>query len=1338
MASQTASIVVTDLVASTEHRVRLGEERAEELRRAHDRELVEIIADAGGTVVKGLGDGVLASFDSAAEALSAAVAAQRRIGPALTPLAGEPVEVRVGVSAGDVTVEGGDCFGTPVVEASRLCAGAQPGEVLVADVVVTLARGRGGHTFEAVGPLALKGLPDAVIAHRVVVDHAATGPQRPPDGLRYQVLGGLAVLGADGPLDLGGPKQRAVLAALLLEPGQSVPADRLADMVWGDQPPASADGSLQAYVANLRRALEPGRRPREAPRILLTVPAGYVMAVERDDLDLTRFEGLAATGHRLLAEGDAGAARQVLDAALSAWTGPLLPELADSDWVVRSAERLSQLRAQVLEDRADAGLALGETGELVAHLRSAIELEPYRERLHAQLALALYRAGRQREALLALQEVRRVLVDEVGIEPGPALRQLESDILAQVPALDAGRPVATAIRAPERPAPVIAPPTERAADTAPGRDASLVGRDTELAVLLDAYTHVAAGEGRPVVVSGEPGIGKTRLVEELTARVPDAVVAWGRCPESAVQSAYWPCIQIGRQLEGAEALDPAVVSTLLPVEDVQLGEPAVEQLPLQLAVAKMLTSTTRPLVLVVDDLQWADVSSLRMIEFVAAEVRRAPVLLVVTTRPVGPDAPAALVDCLGELARQPGAVRIELGGLSRSEVQRWIDRRVEGRAIPEVTSLVLERTGGNPFFVGEVIELLAGEGRLTDADAVARGTPVPAAVQDVVRRRVNRLPPATQQVLAAASVVGRWFDADIVGAMTGLEPLDVLDALEPATDAGLAIDGDRPGRFQFAHVLVADTMIAELSAARRARLHAATAEAIVRLRAGDIDAHVAEVAHHAMEGALAGTAEHAYEWSVRAARQASARLAHDDAAGHWQRAVQALELARPGDRQARVEALTEQGIAHLRVDDVAAGYTALVAAIDLAIELDDPVLIARAAAAMNVDTIWMAGEVGATAVDAVRALERALDALPDGPVAERLLARGALADNAYWQWPTQRLDDFLAETLSEARAHGDPAIVARTLQKRVQALWRARTEAEREAAADELLELSQTTELPPPLHAVALFQAGATAWERGDVTGAERFVQAAAPVAQRTGSPALITQLGFFRTSIHCWYGRFDAAEESLQESYELYRRTRRWAAESIRAGSRLVILAERDQLDLVLDEDLPHLLAEPYGRWFREGVALALTEAGRLDDADALLQGTPPPLDDCWLYVGVLCAAAHSRCALGDVATARMIRDHLRPLGPRLGTVGTGAGFGDLDFALARIEQLLGDTDAARRHIERSVDFLRRTGEGPWVARSLLFHAELTGDQATWAEAAEMVERLDLRLLRRRIHPST
>jgi DNA-binding SARP family transcriptional activator len=247
--------------------------------------------------------------------------------------------------------------------------------------------------------------------------------------MEFRILGPLEVDGDDGSVRLGGTQQRALLAILLLHANAPVSIDRLMDDLWGDERPATAAHTIRVYVSNLRKLL--GRE-----RVVTSGP-GYLLQVERDELDLERFERLVQEGRDALAVGESERAGERLREALSLWRGPPLSDFVYESFAQSATARLDELRLTALEDRIDADLVAGKHGPLVAELQQLVAEHPLRERLRAQLMLALYRAGRQAEALDVFQQSRRLLVDELGIEPGPALQELERAILRQDSALAA-------------------------------------------------------------------------------------------------------------------------------------------------------------------------------------------------------------------------------------------------------------------------------------------------------------------------------------------------------------------------------------------------------------------------------------------------------------------------------------------------------------------------------------------------------------------------------------------------------------------------------------------------------------------------------------------------------------------------------------------------------------------------------------------------------------------------------------------------------------------------------------------------------------------------------------
>ena len=265
--------------------------------------------------------------------------------------------------------------------------------------------------------------------------------------LEFSVFGRIEVLHGVRPVDLGGRMQRTVLSILLVSVNRVVPTERLIDQLWDGEPPASAGGALQVYIANLRRALEPDRAPRTPPGVLLTQPPGYLLRLDPQAFDVARFESLVGEGRALLAARQWAPARDVLIRALSTWRDTPYADLALEAWARPEVARLGDLRAAAGQDLAEARLGLGEDSLAADELERLVVAEPFRERGWELLALALYRCGRQADALRTLAEVRRILAEEVGLEPRPSLKELESDILRHAPGLE--RALVPSAEAPE-------------------------------------------------------------------------------------------------------------------------------------------------------------------------------------------------------------------------------------------------------------------------------------------------------------------------------------------------------------------------------------------------------------------------------------------------------------------------------------------------------------------------------------------------------------------------------------------------------------------------------------------------------------------------------------------------------------------------------------------------------------------------------------------------------------------------------------------------------------------------------------------------------------------------
>ena len=725
-------------------------------------------------------------------------------------------------------------------------------------------------------------------------------------GVEVRLLGPLEVRDGGTVLALGPRRQRALLARLALAAGRTVPAEQLLDDLWGEQPPGSAAKMIQVYVSGLRKVLPPGR--------LATRPPGYALRLEPGEADLSRFERLALDGRAALGAGDAGRAAGLLADALDLWRGPPLAEFTEPFADLERA-RLEDFRLACEEDRLDAELALGRHSALVGELEALAARHPLRERLRAQLVLALYRSGRQAEALAAYTAFRRHLADELGLDPSPALRELEGRILAQDPAL-AVPATAPGERLPSAALPVAGP----RADPEPVA-ATLPGRERELRRLEQSLTRAGAGARRVVVVTGERGIGKSTLVDAFLAALPAGVlVARGQAHRhQGTPEPYGPVIDaLGRLADGPDgeavravlaerapawlAHLPWITEDAAPVRGVTAGRMVRE-----LVEALQRLAADRTVVLALEDLEWSDPSTRTALEALAGGRTPARLLVLLTCTD---DAHAEAGDPVGRVVRElclrgPGDL-VALGGLSEAALAASVAARFPGREVPDGLAATLwERSsGGHPLLAGQLLDhWLATEAVADDGTALRLpGGPerlregVPVSLRAAVADRLAGLEAPLADALRAAAVAGPVFRTDVLAAA-----LDVPDAEAARRCARLAAAGllrvtgeGADGPWAFVHALVQEATVAATGRADRTLLHRRIGAHLGA--AGSAPAAV--VAHHLLE---AGEAADAVRFLRRAAEDAFARRAHGEGAGLVREALVVLPRLPAGPERDRLE-----------------------------------------------------------------------------------------------------------------------------------------------------------------------------------------------------------------------------------------------------------------------------------------------------------------------------------------------------------------------------------------------------------------------------------------------------
>lgn len=452
-----------------------------------------------------------------------------------------------------------------------------------------------------------------------------------------RVLGSFAAEANGGTVPLGGPRQRGVLALLAAARGQVVPVDRMIEDLWRGEPPARALTSLQAYVSNLRRLLEPGRPPRTPARLLVSAAPGYALRLPPESVDAWRFEDLLDQAR---SETDPGVARARLAEALGLWRGPAFAEVADEPWAAAETARLNELRLVATELHVAAGLRAGVPAAVVPEAERLTRDEPLREegwRLHA---LALWSSGRQADALATLRRARGILAEELGLDPGPDLTALEKAILTQR---------TDVMRETVPPPPPAAPPPAR---PAPAAEAPFVGRDAQLSALVTAAAEAAADGARIALVTGEAGLGKSTLLEHLGRRLERDgwLVAAGHCPEVDGAPPAWAWTEALGAVAAttspdqyADDLAPLLTDTAPVNADATAG-----RFRLRRAVWRWLAAVAaeRPVAVVLDDLHWADAATLELLG--GGLGTRAPILIVAAYRA---DESGHLTETLASLAR---------------------------------------------------------------------------------------------------------------------------------------------------------------------------------------------------------------------------------------------------------------------------------------------------------------------------------------------------------------------------------------------------------------------------------------------------------------------------------------------------------------------------------------------------------------------------------------------------------------------------------------------------------------------------------------------------------------
>jgi DNA-binding SARP family transcriptional activator len=1112
---------------------------------------------------------------------------------------------------------------------------------------------------------------------------------------------------------LPGRQGRVVLAYLVVERDRLVPSEELAEAVWGPTPPPTWRPALRGVVSKVRGFLEELELPADD---MLTSSSGCYRLVLPGDatVDVELAGGEADAAERALAGGDLERALAAAESARALAGRPLLPG-QEGGWVERRRAAWQQVLVRVLQVMVDAFIARGRGDAAVQPATELVGLEPFRESAHLRLLHAHAAAGDRGEALRAYDRCRRLLAEELGVDPSPELEAAYLELLRD-----------EAVAAPTRRALLEGTPTAGTRG-----EGAFVGRGPELARLRAAWTGARAGRRRLVLVTGEAGIGKSRLAAELAALAAGdgAAVLRGRCDEQTgvaylpLRSALGPYLAACpterlRALVGPLGgelvrLWPELARRLPDLPAPTHSGPEEERYLLFEAVTGLLDAiaSTGPALLLVDDLHEADEQSLALLRHLAAATHPAALLVVLTAR----DEEAVRGDLAGVLAdllRVPGSEHLALGGLDERELADLAGTFSGGPSGPATATLarvIRGRTGGNPFFAGELLRHLAERGALA-AGAIPRTVAgpavedVPATVRLVVGQRLALLGDAVRHLLEVASVVGHSADLTLLARVADLGYDDVLDGLDAAVRAKLLDERPGvPGRYEFHHRIVHDLVYTGVLATRRSLLHHRVGEALEGLEgAGGGPDRLRELADHFALGE-AGDAGKAAEYARQAGDQALAQLLHEEAAHRYRQALTALDRAGAGTDQRRTDLLLALGEAWAKAGRPARATEAYLQAAEAARAAGSAQCLARAA--LGVGGLLGFWSLQADSGTPVALLREALAALGprDGALRALLLARlaGWQAVSAGREAAELREPPSFGEAMALARRLRDPRTLALVLADRASAmsgvaLGRPGGPGEALGSSAELVRLAARLGDDGLVRAASLPRAEALL-AAGDLDGLDELVEAAGRTAGRRRVPYQRWLSLVVRAMQAIMRGEL-AEGERLAERALAYGLDKIDGAVGHTHGAQLVLLRWLQGRPGEVRALLERLGHEPAGRGWRTLLPLAAAGQGREGEARRALDAAAANDFGGWRSAVEVVGLVGACALLGDAGAAARLHPLLLPYqGWHLGAgpmVYLGAG----DHHLGMLAATVGRWSDAERHLLAAMAAHRRLGARPWL----------------------------------------
>jgi DNA-binding SARP family transcriptional activator len=1163
--------------------------------------------------------------------------------------------------------------------------------------------------------------------------------------MNFGILGPVEVGDEGGLMAVPGQRRRALLVRLLVGANGPIDGGLLAEDVWAGDPPPGVASTLQSHLSWLRGLLGPERIRGSSGSVIFSLAEG--------ELDADCFETELRDGAEALRSGDPVTAAETLDKALGRWRGPALADVSGLEWALPEIVRLDELKTRALATRLDARLELGEHREIIAEAESLVLEHPMREDLAGRLMLALYRSGRQTDALAVYRRLRTTLGEELGLEPGSELRGLEESIVLQSPHLDLAEPH-VARRLPARAAHGAAGPARiplpAALQSRP--TTGIVGRHRELEAIAQAAKRVSASDGRELVlISGEAGLGKTTLAAESAraAFAEGATVLFGHCEEDIATPYQLFAEALGQYVASAgadelareapafadvSAIVPALPRRVAGLPDSKASDAETERHLLFGAVVQLLTavSESQPIVLVFDDLQWADKASLQLLRHVMVDSRPKRVLVVGIFRGSELTSSHPLLDTLAALYRQQGVSRLELRGLDDEGVVALLEN-VAGHSLDEagigLAHAVYRETDGNPFFVTEVLRHLSDTGAIHQ-DVVGRwvsgdsprALSLPESVRVVIGARLGRLGPTAERALSLAAVLGRDFDLDILVEATGTPESQLLDLLDQAAAASIVDEmADSPGRYSFTHALIQRTIVEELGPTRRTVAHRRIAEALESLCGGRPGARIGELARHWVATVQPRDLTKAIDYSRLAGEAALASLAPGDALQYFKQAGDLLVHLDDSHPELAIDIAIGLGTAQRQTGDSSYRETLLQAARQAA-ELDDTARLVSAALAND-----RGSGSGTIDTEKVEMLELALSRLPADHL-DRALLLAVLCQELIFGESFDRCVALRSQALALARAAGDDAVILQVLNRgsflAVQLLE------DFLVLSDETMALAERLGDP-----VQKFWAATRRFSGyvcfGDMTEADRCLTICGELAAHIGDPALHWVHVNDLCTIALVRGDADVGEQYALQAMQIATDSGQPNPDLWFGGQIMTVAWMRGALGDLLP--MIEQTAESYPG-FSVFVAVQAHANAEKDDFDRARQllaefaatGYRLPADGLWMTGMMSYAEAAVECGLPEHAEA--ILEQMRPWAKRFSYF-DGTTAGPVSHALGGLATVLGRFDEAEGYFKASVEQSRTMGAKFSAARTHLWWGQMLAQRARTEDSAEVASHLQAAL---------